>query len=314
MQRKILFLDSAHPLLGEGLEQMGFSCDYAYDWNEDRIRDNLGAYTGVIIRSKLKFTKELIDKGPHLKFIARVGSGMENIDTHYAQSKGIDCLHAPEGNRIAVGEHTLGMLLCLFNSICRADREVRSGKWLREQNRGTEISGKTIGIIGFGNTGSAFAGCLSGFDCDILAYDKFKKGFGTDRIRETDLDFLFNNAHVISIHLPLTAETGYFVNDLFLSRFKKPIVLINTSRGPIVQTEDLVKNMKTGKVTGACLDVLEYESVSFENLDNSQLPEAFQYLIKSDRVVLSPHIAGWTEESKIKMAQVLLGKIQRSTS
>ncbi|HEY0030223.1 MAG TPA: 2-hydroxyacid dehydrogenase [Bacteroidia bacterium] len=306
---KILFIDSNHPLLHEMLEKAGHTCDLNYQWSKEEIEKNIHQYEGIVIRSKIKITKELIDKAAKLKFIARAGAGMENIDVAYAESKGIKCLHAPEGNRDAVAEQTIGMLLGLFNNLFRANKEVREGKWIREGNRGVELMGKTIGIIGFGNMGSAFAERLKGFGVNVLVYDKYKKNFGTDFIKETTLESIFEKADVLSLHTPLTAETNYLINDAFIHRFKKNIYIINTARGKCLNTVDLAKNIQSGKVAGACLDVLEYEMTSFENLDIKQLPEAFQYLIQSDKVVLSPHIAGWTNESNEKIAKVLAEKI-----
>jgi D-3-phosphoglycerate dehydrogenase len=310
MSARILFIDSTHPSLPEGLKALGFSCDLQFQWSKEEIIRHIEDYEGVVIRSRIKFTREIIDRSANLKFIARVGAGMENIDVAYAESKGIRCLHAPEGNSDAVAEHAIGMLLGLFNFICRADLQVRQGKWIREGNRGVELMGKTVAIIGYGNMGSAFARRLMGFDCDILAHDKFKKGFGSAGIKEAELPEIFKKADVVSLHLPLTEETNYYVNEAFIKRFEKNIYIINTARGKNLNTSDLVKSMKSGKVLGACLDVLEYETTSFENLDTAELPEAFQYLIQSDKVVLSPHIAGWTFESNEKMAKILIQKIK----
>lgn len=306
---KILFIDSNHPLLHETLERSGHTCDLNYNWTKEEIIKNIHLYDGIVIRSKIKITKEIIDKAVKLKFIARAGAGMENIDVSYAESKGIKCIHAPEGNRDGVGEHALGMLLGLFNNLFKADKEVREGKWIREGNRGVELSGRTVGIIGYGNMGSAFAERLKGFGVKVLAYDKYRKSFGDDFIIESTLEKLFEEADVISLHTPLTEETHYMINDVFINKFRKKIYIINTARGKSLNTADLVKNIKSGKVLGACLDVLEYEAVSFENLDASNLPEPFQYLIQSDKVVLSPHIAGWTKESHEKIAKVLVEKI-----
>jgi len=306
---KILFIDSNHKLLHETLLASGHSCDLNYDWTKEEIIENIHLYEGIIIRSKIKITKDIIDKAVKLKFIARAGAGMENIDVVYAESKGIKCLHAAEGNRDGVGEHALGMLLALFNNLCRANKEVREGKWIREGNRGVELSGKTVGIIGYGNMGSAFAERLKGFGVKILAYDKFKKNFGNDFVSETTVEKIFEEAEVLSLHTPLTEDTYYMINDAFINKFKKNIYIINTARGESLNTADLVKNLNSGKVLGACLDVLEYESVSFENLAAANLPEPFQYLIKSDKVILSPHIAGWTKESHEKIAKILAEKI-----
>ena len=308
--KEVLFIDTVHPYLSQELTRQGFACDLNYSLSESEILNSIHHYTGVVIRSKIKITKEIIDKASNLKFIARVGAGMENIDVEYAESKGIKCLHAPEGNRDAVAEHALGMLLSLFNNILKSDKEVRQGKWIREGNRGVELSGKTVGIIGYGNMGSVFAQRLKGFGCKVLAYDKYKKNFENEFVTETSLENIFNEADVLSLHIPLTSETKYLVNENFISSFKKNIYIINTARGKVLDTEALVKNLKSGKVLGACLDVLEYESLSFENLDSASLPEPFQYLINSDKVILTSHIAGWTHESNEKMAKVLAEKIK----
>lgn len=307
---KILFLDSNHPLLHETLQKAGHTCDLNYQWTKEEIINSIHLYDGIVIRSKIKITKEIIDKALKLKFIARAGAGMENIDVEYAESKGIRCLHAPEGNRDAVGEHAIGMLLSLFNNLCRANKEVREGKWIREGNRGIELMGKTVGIIGYGNMGSAFAERLKGFGVKVLVYDKYRNDFGNNFIIESTLDQIFEQADVISLHTPLTEETHYMINDSFINNFKKNIYIINTARGKCLNTADLVKNIKSGKVAGACLDVLEYEVISFENLDAANLPEPFQYLIQSEKVMLSPHIGGWTIESNKKIARVLAEKIQ----
>lgn len=305
----ILFIDSVHPLLQKELEAKEFICHLQYEWSKQKIGEELHKFDGVVIRSRIRLDKEMIDKGAKLKFIARAGSGMENIDVAYAESKGIKCLPSAEGNRNAVGEHALGMLLCLFNNICRADREVRQGLWIREGNRGVELQGKIVGIIGYGNMGSAFAQRLKGFGCTVLAYDKYKKNYSDEYVKESTMEELFEKTYVLSIHLPLTEETNHIVDRTFLEKFKKNIYFINTSRGKQVRTDDLVECMKSGKVRGACLDVLEYESLSFEGLDKSNLPPSFKYLIESDRVVLTPHIAGWTHESNEKISATLAKKI-----
>lgn len=307
---KILFIDSNHPLLHETLQKAGFICDLNYHWSKEEIVEHIHLYDGIVIRSKIKITRDIIDKAVNLKFIARAGAGMENIDVVYAESKGIKCIHAPEGNRDAVAEHATGMLLALFNNLCRADKEVREGKWIREGNRGIELMGKTVGIIGYGNMGSAFAERLKGFGVKIMVYDKYKKNFGNDTIIETTQERLFEEADIISLHTPLTEETHHLINDSFINRFKKNIYIINTARGKSLNTADLVKNMQSGKVLGACLDVLEYETVSFEKLDMKSLPEPFHYLVQSDKVILSPHIAGWTFESNDKIARILAEKIK----
>lgn len=306
---KILFIDSNHPILHQTLEKAGHTCDLNYKWSKEEILANIHHYEGIVIRSRIKITREIIDRASKLKFIARAGAGMENIDTVYAESKGIKCLHAPEGNRDAVAEHALGMLLSLFNNLCRANKEVREGKWIREGNRGIELMGKTVGIIGYGNMGSAFAERLRGFGVEVLVYDKYKNGFGTSFIREVALNEIFEKADVLSLHTPLTDETHYLINEAFIHEFKKNIYIINTARGKSLNTADLVANLKSGKVLGACLDVLEYEMTSFENLDAANLPDAFQYLIQSDKIMLSSHIAGWTHESNEKIGKILAEKI-----
>lgn len=309
MKHKVLFIDDTHPVLREELEKTGFLCDHFPGYSrKDHLRI-LDQYQGVIIRGRLTIDKEFLDRAPNLEFIGRVGAGMENIDVLYAEKKGIRCLNAPEGNRDALGEHTLGMLLCLLNKICMADREVRNGLWKREENRGMEIRGKTIGIIGYGNMGSAFAQRLKGFEARVLAYDKYKTGFGNDFVRESDMKTLFAETDILSLHVPLTEETYDMVNSEYLNTFAKPVFVINTARGKVLNTEDLVANIEKGKVLGAALDVLEYESRSFEKLNREDLPGAFRYLVDSGKVVLTPHIAGWTHESRYKLARILADKI-----
>lgn len=307
MNFKVLFVDTAHPSLKSNLEKLGYNC---VDFSESAMQENaLKTYHGIVIRSKFKLTKEQIDRLVNLKWIARVGAGMENIDLKYAESKGITCLHAPEGNRNAVAEQAMGMLLMLLNNLRKADREVRQGIWKREENRGFEIEGKTVGIIGYGNTGQAFARKLIGFDCQILAFDKYKTEFSNQFVKESSLNDLFENADILSIHLPLTDETRYMVDENFLYQFKKPIWFINTSRGEIVRTKSIINGLKNGKIKGAALDVLEFESVSFEQFN---LTDDLKELSEIDQVVLSPHIAGWTNESNQKMADVLVMKIKQT--
>jgi D-3-phosphoglycerate dehydrogenase len=233
---------------------------------------------------------------------------MENIDVDYAVSKGIVCMNSPEGNRDAVGEHTLGMLLSLVNHMNRADRQVRQGKWIREENRGMEIKGKTIGIIGYGNMGSAFAQRLKGFEVEVISFDKYKTNYSDGNTRETDLNEIYQTSDIISLHVPLTEETHYMVNSRFINNFKKNIWLINTSRGPIVNTRDLTEHLTSGKVAGAALDVLEYEDSSFESL-SVKYPGELKNLLHADNVLLTPHIAGLTAESNYKLAKVLVDKI-----
>lgn len=308
--KKVLFVDSTHASLPDGLEKAGFSCDYFPDYRRADFMKIIGGYEGVIIRSKILLDEEILSKATRLKFIARVGAGMENIDVSFAESLGINCLNAPEGNRGAVGEQAVGMLLMLFNHLLRADAEVRKGIWRREENRGLEIEGKTIGIIGYGNTGGSFARKLSGFRPKVLAYDKYKTGFSDAYVKEAAVNQLFEECDVVSLHLPLTEETQFLVDNSFIRLFKKPFFLINTSRGKIVKTDDLVENLKSGKILGACLDVLEFEGLSFESLDQESLPRAFAELVQMDNVVLSPHIAGWTYESNLKLSATIVEKVK----
>ena len=309
MLHKVLFIDTAHPILAEKLKQSGFICDFNTTASKEEISAIISKYAGVILRSRITFDRELIDKANSLKFIARVGAGLESIDVDYAQSKGITCLNSPEGNRDAVAEHCLGMLLSLNNNLCKANAEVKNAEWLREPNRGSEIMNKTIGIIGYGNMGSAFAKRLQGFGCKILAYDKYKTGYGTKLVKECNMDELFANCDILSLHVPLTEETHYLLNSEYINRFKKSIILINTARGLVVNTQALIQALETGKILGAALDVIEFEDSSFEHTkDMSKIP-AFNKLKAMQKVIMSPHIAGWTVESRYKLATVLAEKI-----
>ena len=306
---RVLLLDTNHPLLEERLQQAGFQCHYFPDLTPERLKEIIGEYAGIVVRSRFHLDRELLSCAASLSFIGRVGAGMEGIDTLYAEDRGIRCFNAPEGNRVAVGEHALGMLLALMNRMLPADREVRQGLWRREENRGNEITGKTVAIIGYGNTGSAFAGALSGFECRVIAYDKYKEGFSNGHVEEAGMDEVFSEADILSLHVPLTAETHFLVDGDFLSRFSKPLWLVNTARGKVVDTASLLKSLESGKVLGAALDVLEYENHSFEHIEHENLPEAYRKLASSGNVILTPHVAGWTKESKIKLAEVLVKKI-----
>jgi len=301
---KILFIDTVHPLLKQELEKENHICDTAYNKSKTEIQQIISNYQGIIIRSRFKIDKQFIDCGINLKFIARAGSGLENIDVDYAESKNIHCYNAAEGNRQAVAEHALGMLLSLFNNLSRADQEVRNGVWEREENRGIELAGKTVAIIGYGNNGSAFAEVLKGFNVKILAYDKYLKDYSYKSTMKT----IYKEANIVSLHIPLTEETSYLVDDNFINSFKKNIYLINTARGKCTNTKHLVAALENGKIKGACLDVLEYEKTSFENLSQEGFSNDMQYLINSKNIILSPHIAGWTMESNVKIAEVLLNK------
>lgn len=309
-EKKILFIDQTHPCLQKELEEMGFVCDYFPEKIKEDIEKIIHQYTGVIIRSRIMLDQKILEKATKLRFIGRVGAGMESIDMEYASSKNIVCLNSPEGNRDALAEHTLGMLLMLMNKLNIADKQIRMGIRLREENRGIEIKGKTIGIIGYGNMGGAFAQRLKGFQANVVAYDKYKFNYSDGFIKETNWDEILETADILSFHVPLTTETNYIFNQSLINKFKKNIFVINTSRGKVVNTKDLVEGLKNGKILGAALDVLEYEDTSFEKLDESMLPEAYQYLLHAENVVMTPHIAGWTIESKYKLAKVLAEKIR----
>ncbi|WP_299108907.1 2-hydroxyacid dehydrogenase [uncultured Winogradskyella sp.] len=307
---KILHLDANHPLLLNQLNDLGFTNHIDYTSSKAEIESKIADYDGFIIRSRFSIDKPFLDAAKNLKFIGRVGAGLENIDCDYAIKKGIYLISAPEGNRNAVGEHTLGMLLSLFNKLNKADKEVRNGKWLREENRGLELDGKTIGLIGYGNMGKAFAKKLRGFDVEVLCHD-LKTNVGDANAKQVSLTELQEKSDVLSLHIPQTDLTLNMVDSKFINGFKKPFWLINTARGKSVVTEDLVSALKSGKILGAGLDVLEYEKSSFENLfSDDNMPDAFQYLIASENVLLTPHVAGWTVESNIKLAQTIVDKIQ----
>lgn len=306
---KILHLDSNHELLLNQLNDLGFTNHEDYTSSKAEVESKIQDYDGFIIRSRFRIDKQFLDAATNLKFIGRVGAGLENIDCDYAESKGITLIAAPEGNRNAVGEHSLGMLLSLFNKLNRADAQVRAGKWLREDNRGIELDGRTVGLIGYGNMGKAFAKKLRGFDVEVLCYD-IKEGVGDAHAKQVNLSEFQEKVDVISLHTPQTPLTLNMINTAFINQVKKPFWLINTARGKSVVTADLVDALKSGKVLGAGLDVLEYEKASFETLFSSELPDAFEYLIKSENVLLTPHVGGWTIESKEKLAQTIVDKIK----
>lgn len=306
---RILHIDGNHPLLKAQLEEAGHFNEDDFSSTKEEIEAKIHDYHGIVIRSRFKIDKTFLDKATNLKFIARVGAGLESIDCDYATSKGIQLIAAPEGNRNAVAEHALGMLLSLFNNLNKANAEVKSGKWIREDNRGHELDGKTVGIIGYGNMGKAFAKKLRGFEVEVLCYD-IKEHVGDKNAKQVSLEELQLKADVLSLHIPWTPETDKLVNTPFIESFAKAFWLINTARGKSVVTDDLVSALQLGKIRGAGLDVLEYEKLSFEHLfTDGEMPAAFQYLIQADNVILSPHIAGWTFESHAKLAQVIVDKI-----
>ncbi|WP_421497984.1 2-hydroxyacid dehydrogenase [Flavobacterium columnare] len=306
---KILHLDSNHPLLRNQLETAGFQNYDDFTSTKEEIESKISGYHGIVIRSRFKIDKTFLDKATNLQFIARVGAGLESIDCHYAATKGIHLIAAPEGNRNAVGEHALGMLLSLFNNLNKSNNEVKSGQWNREANRGYELDGKTVGIIGYGNMGKSFAKKIRGFEVDVLCYD-IAPNVGDANARQVTLQEFQEKVNVVSLHTPWTPQTDKMINDAFINSFAKSFWFINTSRGNSVVTEDLVSGLKNGKILGAGLDVLEYEKLSFETLFEGKKPEAFDYLLNADNVLLTPHIAGWTFESKEKLAQTIVDKIK----
>ena len=306
---KVFFIDKVHPVLQERLVRNGFDCIDATHFSMDDLLQRKNEVQGIIIRARFFLNTEFLSNFPNLSFIARSGSGLENIDAAYCKAHQIQLFNSPEGNRNAVAEHALGMLLALMNKLCKANEQINRGIWKREENRGEELDGKTVGIIGYGNNGAAFAKKLRGFDVKVLAYDKFKQGFGDAFVQESTLEAIFNTADVLSLHIPQNKETVAFVNEAFINSFKKPFYLLNLSRGKIVHTESLIKALESNKIKAAGLDVLEYESKDFESIFANQLPAAFQYLLDSDRVLLSPHVGGWTKESYFKLSDVLADKI-----
>jgi len=306
---KVVFLDTVHPILNEELTANGYNCIDASAKSMEQCVDLLKDAIGIVIRSRFSLDKNILDHCKNLKFIARSGAGMENIDIDYCNSRNITLYNAPEGNRNAVAEHALGMLLSLFNNLNKGDSEIRNGTWDREGNRGIELDGKTIGIIGYGNNGSAFIKKLSGFDVEILVYDKYKSGFSNNQIKEATLSEIQEKATVFSFHIPQNEETIYFGNSSFFDGFLNNFYLINLSRGKIIKTADLVAAIKSTKILGACLDVLEYEKSSFESFFEQEITPDFEYLLQSEKVILSPHVGGWTKESYYKLSKVLSDKI-----
>jgi len=306
---RVLFVDTVHPILDEMLSQKGFDCIHVESKSVDEFKTELENCQGLVIRSRFPVNEEFLLKCPNLKFIARSGAGMENIDIKQCNKLGIELFNSPEGNRNAVGEHALGLLLSLLNKLHSADKEVKSGIWDRERNRGLELDGRTVGLIGFGNNGQAFAKKLRGFDVKILAYDKYKSDFSDEFVTESTLEEIQLNADVISFHVPQNLETiGYFDNE-FLGNMKWPFFLLNVSRGKVVNSEIIVKGLKNGKILGTGLDVLDYENGTFENTMLEIESNELKYLLNSRQTLLTPHVAGWTEESYMKLSKVLGDKI-----
>lgn len=305
---KILAVDTNHELLISGLRDAGFQVDENYHSPKQEIEKIISNYQGMIIRSRFPVDRDFLSKANNLKFIGRVGAGLENIDSAFAAQREISLFNAPEGNRDSLAEHAMGMLLMLLHRLKIADNEVRKGIWLREENRGDELMGKTVGIVGYGNMGKAFAKRLQGFGVEVICYDILDNK-GDEYARQVDLGELFQKTDVLSLHIPESPETNSMVNSSYIHSFAKPFYFLNTARGKAVVTKDLTEAIKSGKIKGACLDVLEYEKSSFEKLEMNELPQDFRYLIKSDKVILSPHIAGWTHQSKEKLARFILDKI-----
>lgn len=303
---KILIADRTHDVLEKRLQEAGFEVSVEPDHDYQSLAQAAQGCVGLVVRSKVNIDKAFIDAVPSLRCIGRVGAGMETIDVDYAEAHGVRCLNSPEGNRDAVGEHTVGLLLALLDNIARADAEVRKGMWQREANRGRELGGLTVGIIGMGNMGRAFARRLAGFDCRVMYYDKYRED-EVKGIEQVTLERLQQEADVVSFHVPLTDDTHHYLDDAFIEGMAKPFYLLNTSRGAVVDTEALVAGLESGKVLGAGLDVLEYENMQADGL--GEAPESVQYLMECPHTVLTPHVAGWTVESKYKLAAVLADKM-----
>jgi D-3-phosphoglycerate dehydrogenase / 2-oxoglutarate reductase len=306
MSRKVLVTAKTHPYLVEQLENKGFEVIYQPSISYDEVYSTISDCVGLIVTTRIRVDKHIIDHAPLLQWIGRLGSGMELIDVPYAESKGIHCASSPEGNRDAVGEQAVGMLLCLLNNVLKSSLELRNGIWERDGNRGYELNGKTVGIIGYGNTGSTFAHKLQGFDVNILAYDKYKTGFGTAAVKEATMEDIFREAEVVSVHLPLTAETKHLGNAAFFASFARPVWFMNTARGKLVNNRDLIAALESGVLAGACLDVLENEKLeTYNEEEKAQLA----WLLKAPNVVVTPHIAGYSHQASIKMARIVLEKL-----
>jgi len=308
---KVLHLEENHPALIEGLQALGFENDAAYTDSLHEILAKIDQYDGLIIRSKYPIDEDFLSRAKKLKFIGRVGAGLENIDLKAVELRNIHLLNAPEGNRNAVGEHTLGMLLSLMNRLKAGDAAIRSGQWDRESHRGWELSGRTVGIIGYGNTGKSFAQRISGFEVKTLCYD-ILDNVGDQFALQVSWEMLQSQCEVISLHIPQTQQTRGMIDKKFIAGMAHPFWLLNTARGSAVVTDDLVTGLKSKKVIGAGLDVLEYETQSFSSIfDEKELPSALLYLIEAENVLLSPHVAGWTKESHFKMASTIVEKVKK---
>ncbi len=304
-----LVLDDIHPMFLEELEALGINVLQKLGIERNELETIISQFDIIVVNSKTTIDKYLIDAATNLKFICRPGSGMENVDVAYAESKNIGCLNSPEGNCVAVAEHALAMIMMWYRNIRKAADEVRKGIWLRKENAGEELHTKTIGIVGYGHTGSALAIRAAALGMKVLAYDKYKMGFGNEQIEECSFDKIKSDADIISFHLPLTIETKYLANAIFFEQLKKEILLVNTSRGGVVETSALIKALQENKIKGACLDVLENENLKSWN---SEEKKQYQFLFKQEHVLITPHIAGWTNESKYAMAAVLIQKLKKN--
>ena len=303
---KVLHLDENHEILENGLAKIGFKNFFDFKSNKKEITKKIEKFHGLVIRSRIPIDEDLIDHAKNLKFIARVGSGTENIDIEYAKKRGITIISAGEGNANAVGEHTLSLILSLFNNIVKANNEINNNVWQREGNRGIELENKTVGIIGYGKTGKNFAKKLAGFNVKVLCNDIIEN-IADDYAEQVSIDEIQSKCDIISLHTDLNKLSKHLINKQFIDNCKKPFYLINTSRGLCVKTSDLILGIKTGKILGACLDVIENESSSFENFEQDSY---LDFLKKSEKVILTPHVAGWTFESKLKLSQIILKKIK----
>ncbi len=310
MKGKVLFIDTPHQSMETSLHALGFHC-IKKSITYDELLDTAQDYIGYIIRSKFIIDKKIIDKSSNLRFIARIGAGMENIDIEYAKSKNIACVNSPEANADAVAEYVIASILMMLRNLKKADKEVREGIWDRNSNKGIELGGKTVGIIGYGNMGKCVAQKLNAFGCTLLAYDKYKKNFGDKYVREVSLKQIQENAEIVSIHINYIPENLYYVNDKWIDDFHKNIYLVNTSRGKVLNTKDLVLHLKNGKIIAAALDVLEYEDIQLNIKPTILWDDTMHYLAQSENVILSPHIAGQSIESSLKHVQVLINKIKK---
>lgn len=305
---KVLIIDDIHPVLREQLKEMGYAVKHKKEFTREEVKELISDCVGLIVRSRLKIDKDLLSHAPNLKFIGRTGSGMELIDTEHAKERGIVCINSPEGNRDAVAEHAIGMMLSLVHYIDKSNREMRNGNWRRKENIGTELGHKTVSIIGMGNTGTAVAKRIRAFGCDVLAYDAFKTGFGIEGVEEVGLERIFADAEVVSLHFPLHEDSYHLCNDAFLDKFANPIVLINTARGPIADLRSIARALQSGKIVGLGLDVFEKEPT---DLMDKEYKESLKIIAQHEHTILSPHVAGLTNESYYKVAYFLGEKIRR---